>query len=415
MLRVALLSYVAPGRQLRIRLLHVCEVMAAYVKAVQLAGQLGHPLVDPRRFIPVVRPVNHMLELVGQRAIVVGAIRLRVARVRGDEEHLALVRVLVNLLRVLVRGSEVARDIFAHVPGMEDVQPRVAVDAGRPFAAKELAVRGIGLFCEPFRRRFQITLVKPHADLDPHCHDIRHVLQFRRDLRVFLRVAVRHPELAAVAYLVLRRGVRHHFRDFAGVWLKLHRQETRIGRRHFAGRQHCQFIVFRLNLRLRGWGRRRSPRGDGGRCRWRGLGRSSRRHFGPGRSCRRSRGLRRRRNPRDNPRNHHIRLFLRGTHRQPEQHRAHAAHDRAPATNHHSRNDQHYQQSAVLTLHLITFPKLTEDPQRVSHLRSAHNAASTTASRMRRAAARPRHCCAPPRGSYPNRDNQRAGRRTYRS
>ena len=82
--------------------------IAAGVIAVEIGRQLGKALVEPRGFVPVPVPVDHVLEFVGQSAVIVLAVNVQV--VHADVEHLHLVRVLPHCCDELIGAGVVTTD-----------------------------------------------------------------------------------------------------------------------------------------------------------------------------------------------------------------------------------------------------------------------------------------------------------------
>jgi len=161
---------IRPGVELCVGAMAEHPVGTTDVKVVELHGQLRHPLVDPRVFVAVGVPMDHVLKLVGQHAIVKAGTWLH-APIQVDVEHLFLVGELVNQAGVFVSTGKVARHATAQFTSVKDVQVYVVVHARRPLAPKEAPVGGIGLRLKSLRRARQgalvniVSLLYPHVDM----------------------------------------------------------------------------------------------------------------------------------------------------------------------------------------------------------------------------------------------------------
>ena len=82
---------IGPRGELGVGLFGIGVLGAAGIELIQVARQFRHPFVDPGVLVAVVGPVDHVLKLMRQRAVVELAVRLGVAGVSRHVEHLALV------------------------------------------------------------------------------------------------------------------------------------------------------------------------------------------------------------------------------------------------------------------------------------------------------------------------------------
>ena len=210
----AAVGVVTPGVQLRVGQGAEGVVSAAAVVAVQLRSQLAHSLVDPTGLVLVLVPVDHVLELMRQHAVVEVGVGLGVVDV--DVEHLPLVGEGLRLVADLIGATEIAGNAVAKLLGVQDVQPRVVVHAGTPFAAEEVAVGRVGRFGELVGRGLQSNRVVFHAVFDPHIHHVIDISQRRIDLEMLVGVVVVDPELLAFVQPVGGRRVVDDLRDWPG-------------------------------------------------------------------------------------------------------------------------------------------------------------------------------------------------------
>ena len=182
---------VAPVVELGIGLAQEELIEAARVAREALA-QLGVALVEPDDRSRALVELDHVTELVGQDAVEV------VRREPGSRgvhvDHLALRGELVDPRRQLVRRREVPRGA-PRDPRDEDVDTRIAVDAGRPFRTVRCPVGGVDLRLERRRRGLHRGEVDGDAVLDPPLGVIGQDAQGRAHPHVLLGVEVVRPEL----------------------------------------------------------------------------------------------------------------------------------------------------------------------------------------------------------------------------
>ena len=152
--------------------------------------------------------MNHVLELVGQRAIGVFVVQRHALGI--EDEHLRRIGVLPHSRIELVGSGKVAAGRSAEVAGNDDVDVGVVIDAGAPLAAEEAPIGGIDLLLKRRHQSSYVEIVDIDALLDPEVGMGRDVMQGSIDLEVLDGVRVHDPELAAIADLVgvRRRGDR---------------------------------------------------------------------------------------------------------------------------------------------------------------------------------------------------------------
>ena len=184
-----------PGVQLRIRLHSKCPVGATGIKVVQVHRQFGEALVQPGLFVAVVVPVDHVLELVSQHAVVEIVIDGHVFDV--DVKHLQFVGIVAHGRDKFICAGVVAGDGAPQAAGVEDGNVGVVIHAGSPLGAEESTVGGIGVLLEQVCRSDQVVPVEAHPLLDPHVQVLGLVLQDSIDVELFVGVHVGGAEEAA--------------------------------------------------------------------------------------------------------------------------------------------------------------------------------------------------------------------------
>jgi len=105
-----------------------------------------------------------VLELVRQYAVVILAAWLDAIQV--NIKHFPLIAVRICGFGIFIRAGEVTTHA-GHVT-IEDVNVHVAIYAGRPLAAKEAVVGGIGVSLKALRRTFELVFIHVVAILHPH-------------------------------------------------------------------------------------------------------------------------------------------------------------------------------------------------------------------------------------------------------
>ena len=222
---------IRPIVQLQVGILRVQPVRAAYVVTVQERAEFRETLVDPRDIVAIRWELDHVYELVRQRGIgvVIGQILRRAKHVR-----LVAVGIFMHQRVVGIRRGEIARHRRADVAGVDHVNVRVAVHAGRPLAAEELAVGGIDLVLKGVHQGFEIVHVHVRAVLRPEIGVRRDVLQGGVNLEMLVRVGIRDPELLLRAGFQRRggrgQGLRHvaNALQAAGQFVRIILRDNRI-------------------------------------------------------------------------------------------------------------------------------------------------------------------------------------------
>jgi len=130
----------------------------------------------------------------------------------------------------LIGRGEVASQIPAQAARVEDVEMRVTIYTGRPFAAEKLPVGGIDVVFKGFNQAFQIALIKRNAFFNPEVNMIGFVLHHRGDTEVFIGIDVGDPELPPVTDL--SRGSRDRFGN-VGFALKPFSKFNRVVEGHY--------------------------------------------------------------------------------------------------------------------------------------------------------------------------------------
>ncbi len=179
--------------------------------AVEIRSQLREALVHPGILIAINRPVDHVLELVGQDALV--RICARLQSVRVDVEHLSLIRVGVSQPGVLIGVQVVSIYRGPQSTGLEYVNVGVIIYSRRPLASEELAVGGIDVAFEPLGRSFQGLLIETGTFLHPQVEVRRHVAKGGRDSIVSCSIYVCHPKDVFIAHGIVRWSVVYHQGD----------------------------------------------------------------------------------------------------------------------------------------------------------------------------------------------------------
>jgi len=165
--------------------------------AHQVRRHLAQALVDPRGLAVVAVPVDHVLELVGYEAQVVGGAGRVHAEV--DVEHLHGVGVRVDGLGHLVRAAEVAGDA-GHRLVVQHVHARVVVHAGRPLAPKDLAQPRVDGTGERLRAVLQLGAVERLVHLHPEPGVVGDDLEPRLDVQLAVVDDVVHAKRLDVAH-----------------------------------------------------------------------------------------------------------------------------------------------------------------------------------------------------------------------
>ena len=195
------------------------------VEAGEVGGEHREALVEPGVLVPVGVPVDHVLELVGQRAVVAVAVDHLV--LEADVEHLHLVGVLPHGGDELVGAGVVPTDA-AQAAGVEDVDVRVTIHARRPLGAEEGAHGGVGVALEGLGRLPHAGLVRWHPLLHPHVEVIGLVHHHRGDVELLVGVGVRDVEDPRVADVVVGWSGLHLARCIGRQSLQADRQFVQV-------------------------------------------------------------------------------------------------------------------------------------------------------------------------------------------
>ena len=201
---------IRPVVQLQVGILGIHPVRAAHIITVEKRAEFRETLVDPRNIVAIRRELDHVYEFVGQRGIgvVVGQVLRRAKHVR-----LVAVGIFMHQRVVGIRRGEIARHRCPDVAGVDHVNVRVAVYAGRPLTAEELAVGGIDLVLKGVHQGFEIVHVHVRAVLRPEIGMRRDVLQGGVNLEMLVRIGIRDPEFLLRAGFQRRggrgQGLRH--------------------------------------------------------------------------------------------------------------------------------------------------------------------------------------------------------------
>ena len=175
--------------------------------------QLGRALVQPRFLVLVNIPVDHVLKLVRQHALVVRRANRPAHRVEVDEEHLGLVRGRHSFGRILAGAGVVSGDPVPHVARVQDDEVRIAVDAGGPFFPEDLVHARTDGFLKHVGRALDRFPVGGLPDLVEDVDVIGLVDQLRIDLELVIVVEVVDPEGPHRAQFKLRRWRGGRLRD----------------------------------------------------------------------------------------------------------------------------------------------------------------------------------------------------------
>ena len=170
---------IGPTRQLGIRAPNEGSDGATGLKTIELSRKFRQPFVDPCRLVAVVIPVNHVLELMGQNSVIV--ILTWRCIIQVDVEHLLLVAIRIDQGRKLV-GAGIVPPHAGHM-AIENTDVEIAIHAGRPLTAEELACQRIDVGLKPFGRTLNllithvVTVLYPHIDMGGNVAQSGHHLE----------------------------------------------------------------------------------------------------------------------------------------------------------------------------------------------------------------------------------------------
>ncbi len=218
-----------PRIELHVRRLQEVRRKVARAVARNHRRQFRQALVEPRVFVGVHVPMDHVLKLVRQYALVVRRANGPLHRVQVDEEHLVLVGPRDRFGRVFALAAIIRRDPATQVARVQDVQVRIAVDAGEPLGAKHLDHLRADRLLERVRRALYSRQIRVVAFLEEHVNVLGGVDQPCVDL-----------ELVVLVQVVCREG--QHVPDL----------QFRCGRGRFGDVRHTQQALGQIHTVTRG-------------------------------------------------------------------------------------------------------------------------------------------------------------------
>ena len=114
-----------------------------------------------------------------------------------------------------IGGGEISRDRGTQPRSIQNINVLITIDAGRPFAAEELACGGIDLILECIHQRLHLGFLHIDPVFHPEVHMRRDVSQRGLRLIVDVGIEVVYPEILFFTHRAWRSGCGHHFRDIA--------------------------------------------------------------------------------------------------------------------------------------------------------------------------------------------------------
>ncbi len=173
--------------------------------------QHGEAFIDPGFLIFILVPVDHMLEFVCHGSVDVRIIQRHV--IRTEQEHFMSVGEGVGVRVQLVCRREVACQGITQAASIEYVEAGITIHTRIPLLSKELPVGWDDLLVKGAGKAIQIRLIEPHTIFDPEIDVVSYILECGTDLKIFICVCVRNPEIFLCANIVRRvfvdQGIRN--------------------------------------------------------------------------------------------------------------------------------------------------------------------------------------------------------------